>query len=1094
MTDTLKDRSTHEPEAATSGLRRVAALSASLVGTYAVTSVLGLLFWLLAARAFPLASVGVGGAGVALMMLLGTLGTFGLGTLLIARLPLTDQAARRVLVRTALSVAGVAGALLATVVPFVAIVAFGVDDLRALAGTPWAALLLAAGTGLMAVSIVADQAVLTLGNGTLQLERNTVASAVKLVALGALALAGVQDGLAIVAAWSLGTLLSLPLVAWRTRGGRGLAAPGPLLHLPSLRGLGKEAASHHALNTTLQAPLQLLPLLVLVAISSEANGVFNTALQVTGAVFALPFAISVALFASTVGSERDLRDKMRLTVPLAAGISLLANLALFPLAGVVLSVFGADYSAQGVEVLRLLALAGLPFVIKDHYVALRRVQGRTTEATVVLVSMAVVELVFALIGVAHAGLVGLCIGWLVALVLEAVVLGVALLRPVRPVRPVRPARGRPGRTGDLFTGPATTAARTPRPATLPVVEDSQPVDDRLPAHLGDQGGSQPEPHGPLRRLGRLLGVGPALLLMTAGLLPLAQAVAMAREEGSSSTSQALYVLALVLIFAPAAIGVLLPGALASTRMVMAVAMAVLLQLTRLVVDPTRFMLHDELIHANALRLIEQSGRLYSDNPLLPVTAFYPGLHIAADAVRDLTGLGDHTSAIVVLLAARLVLALSVLAVVTLVTRSPRIGATAVVVYACNPQMLVFNAQFSYQTLALPLAALTIYLVLSRRRDSRWGLVPAVLAGWAVAASHHLTAVLLIAALGAWLVLELMIRRGQTRSARALAAATMTATVGLVATLLVPANPLLGYLGEIFESSYLSLTRTLAGQQSREVFQNSAGVRTAAWEKYAILASLVLTLLVLVVALWRARRLLAARRSFVLLLVLIAMIYPVIPGGHVTTSTAEVGDRSAGFVFLGVAFVVAWWVWQRPMRLLRAWVLGIGATVVFIGSVVLGAGSISNQLPGPFRVSDDARSIDADNLAAAAWMQQHLPTDSVVYGDRVGGLLAAAYGHQYVVTHIGTDIDASRLLLDPDLTRSDVDLVRKADIRYLIADRRNANGLPNQGVYIENGEFGGPNRAEPVPAAALRKFSQVPGVDAIYDNGSIVIYDLEALDG
>jgi hypothetical protein len=211
------------------------------------------------------------------------------------------------------------------------------------------------------------------------------------------------------------------------------------------------------------------------------------------------------------------------------------------------------------------------------------------------------------------------------------------------------------------------------------------------------------------------------------------------------------------------------------------------------------------------------------------------------------------------------------------------------------------------------------------------------------------------------------------------------------------------------------------------------------------------------------------------------------------ATAEVGDRSAGFVFLGVAFVVAWWIWQRPMRTWRSLVLGLGASVVFIGSVVLGAGSISSQLPGPFRVSDDARSVDADNLAAADWMSRHLPHDSVVYGDRVGGLLAGAYGDQFVVTHVGTRVDASRLLLDPAYGQEDRTVIRRAGIRYLVADRRNANGLPNQDVYVESGEFGEDGRTAPVPAAALRKFSSVPGVDAIYDNGSIVIYDLGALD-
>lgn len=1109
MTDTLTPET--DVAAGPSGLRKVAAISASLVGTYAVTAALGMLFWLVAARQFPIGSVGVAGAAVAAMMLLGTLGTCGLGTLLIARLPLTDQGSRRLLARTALSVAGAGGLLLAVVVPIVAIHVFGASSLRSIAGAPDIAALFAIGTALMAVSIVVDQAVLVIGNGNLQLERNTLASVVKLVALIGLAYLGESGGMAIFLAWTIGTACSLPLVAWRTRGGRALAHPGRLVDRAVLRGLAGQALSHHSLNTSLQAPLQLLPLLVLVGVSAQSNGVFSTALQITGVIFALPFAIAVALFASAQGRERDVLDKMRLTLPLSLAISVLANLVLFPLAGFVLSLFGAQYSAQGVEVLRILALAGLPFVVKDHFVALRRVQGRTTEATLVLVAMAAFELAAAGIGMSTDGVVGLCAWWLGALVIEALILTWPLLSA---------ARHRNDAKDDSMNDPLLTVrhqdlsseipgpSRSATTVSAPDVSTSPfSVDDRLPLHLADGSGldateddavTEPGAHRQLGRLASLVGrvgIGPVVLLMTLGLLPIAWSVSMSRASGSGSDafSQVLYVAGLVAIFLPAAVGVLLPRVSTSTRVLLAVAMMVLLQLTRLVADPSRFMQHNELIHINGLRLIEQSGRLYNDNPLLPVTSYYPGLQVITDAVHDLTGLGDHASGVIVLIATRVVLALAVLLVVGWVTGSSRIGAAAVLVYACNPQMLVFNATFNYQSLALPLAALVVYLVLSRRRGSRLALVPAILTFWAVIATHHLTSVLLIAAFVVWGLLELVLRRGRPRSWGALVLMTVAGIVGFGVTLLNPGNPLVNYLGEIADSSISAIENVLGGGKSRALFQNSAGVQSAAWEKYAILASLVITLVVLLVSVWKSRKLLPARSSIVVLLLLIALIFPIIPAGHLTVATAEVGDRSAGFVYLGVAFVIAWWMWQWPMRRWRSWVMGIAMTVVFVGSIVLGAGSITNQLPGPFRVSDDARSIDADSLAAADWMSTHLPNDSVVYGDRVGGLLAGAYGDQFVVTHVGTRIDASRLLLDPGFGAEDVRLIREAHIRYLIADKRNANGLPNQGVYIESGEFGEDGRTTPVPAAALRKFSEVPGVDAIYDNGSIVIYDLGALD-
>ena len=97
--------------------------------------------------------------------------------------------------------------------------------------------------------------------------------------------------------------------------------------------------------------------------------------------------------------------------------------------------------------------------------------------------------------------------------------------------------------------------------------------------------------------------------MTLGLLPISLSVTRSRDSGQRQRrlDQALYVAGLVVIFLPAAVGVLLPRVATSTRVLLAVAMMVLLQLSRWCVDPTRFMHHDELIHANGLRLIEQSG-------------------------------------------------------------------------------------------------------------------------------------------------------------------------------------------------------------------------------------------------------------------------------------------------------------------------------------------------------------------------------------------------------------------------------------------------------------------------------------------------------
>src|SRR5690348_13064049 len=82
----------------------------ALIGTTAVTSLLGFVYWWLAARRFPPDAVGIASASVSAMVLLGGFCVLGLGTLLITELPRQPDHAGS-LISTALLVVGVAGGI-----------------------------------------------------------------------------------------------------------------------------------------------------------------------------------------------------------------------------------------------------------------------------------------------------------------------------------------------------------------------------------------------------------------------------------------------------------------------------------------------------------------------------------------------------------------------------------------------------------------------------------------------------------------------------------------------------------------------------------------------------------------------------------------------------------------------------------------------------------------------------------------------------------------------------------------------------------------------------------------------------------------------
>ena len=80
----------------------------SLVGTQAITSAFGFLYWWFAARNFPPQAVGLASASVSAQLLLGTIGIMGFGTLLMGLLRRERDLAGN-LIASAIAAVGSAG-------------------------------------------------------------------------------------------------------------------------------------------------------------------------------------------------------------------------------------------------------------------------------------------------------------------------------------------------------------------------------------------------------------------------------------------------------------------------------------------------------------------------------------------------------------------------------------------------------------------------------------------------------------------------------------------------------------------------------------------------------------------------------------------------------------------------------------------------------------------------------------------------------------------------------------------------------------------------------------------------------------------------
>jgi hypothetical protein len=67
------------------------------------------------------------------------------------------------------------------------------------------------------------------------------------------------------------------------------------------------------------------------------------------------------------------------------------------------------------------------------------------------------------------------------------------------------------------------------------------------------------------------------------------------------------------------------------------------------------------------------------------------------------------------------------------------------------------------------------------------------------------------------------------------------------------------------------------------------------------------------------------------------------------------------------------------------------------------------------------------------------------------------------------------------------------VHYVLVDLRLARSLPASGQYFPIDPHAG-SYTHPLSLRGLTKFDQAPGVDRIYDDGNIVIYNLDGEGG
>lgn len=584
------------------------------------------------------------------------------------------------------------------------------------------------------------------------------------------------------------------------------------------------------------------------------------------------------------------------------------------------------------------------------------------------------------------------------------------------------------------------------------------------------------------------------------LVMLALVYSLARQD--EPAAEPLYWVGLIALFAPVAWRLLTLRAERAEALTLLLSLGVALQLARTEQYPLGFAYADEFAHWRTVTDILQTGHLFTPNSVLPASAYYPGLESVTAALSAMTGLSVFAAGMWLIGIARVLLLGALFFFYERVSDDSRVAGIATLVYITHPNFLYFDGQFSYESFALPMAALALCAAAFRVRSAGLSIAGLTVLGLgfiaAAVVTHHLTSYMLALFLVVWVVAQAVLHLRRHHSAVAdtpwdLAVFAVAAAGVWFVTF---AGVLLPYLAPNFTGSVDQMVALLTGGEARQLFRTATGAQAGPLEQAVAFGSVLLALTAIPAGAWVVWKRYPANAPLVTLVV-VALAYPAALAFRLTRAGAEASNRSSEFVFVGIGALAALAVVHLGFRARQhsapaVALAGAGALLLFTGGVVIGWAPWA-RIPGPYLVTADPRSVEAESELAASWTAQVLGADNRVATDRTNRLQMGSVGQQHVVTGYGDGVPTYQPFFATTFGAPERTLLRSGQVRYLVVDTRLAVQGPKEGNYFERGEPKDP-AGDPLRLVDtnLAKFDSASDLSRIFDSGSIAIYDLQRM--
>ncbi len=393
----------------------------ALVLSSAVTSGLGVIYWILAARNYSTEVVGLNSAALSAILFVASLSQLNLTSALNRFIPAAGSKTRRLVLYSIFI--SVAAALVASI-----LFELGVDiwapTLDFIDASPFIIPWFTLAVMAWCIFMLQDAALTGLRQATWVPIENTFFAVLKIVIL--LAAVEIAPKYGVLLSWLLPLLITIPAINWllfrRLIPQHERVAAQVTTIPPTPTQIGRFIAGDYLGSLIWYATTNLVPVLVAVRAGASANAYFYLSWTIAYSFYLVSLNMGQSLIAEGATDLTKLDaygyrmfiQTARLLVPAVAIV--------FAGAPYILSVFGVSYSAEGTTLLRLLSLSALPNIVTSLYISVARVERRMKQVVLVLgiLSLMVLSLGFLLMDLV--GITGIGIAWLTSQTIMAIVL------------------------------------------------------------------------------------------------------------------------------------------------------------------------------------------------------------------------------------------------------------------------------------------------------------------------------------------------------------------------------------------------------------------------------------------------------------------------------------------------------------------------------------------------------------------------------------------------------------------------------------------------------------------------------------------------